>query len=113
LDGIRVVAQAGIEIANRVRDRKILVIVLADLLVFSNGILQLALLDELLRGAKNLLLVEPKTERHRIEPTPEIAKVRSLIAELRSQIAEVTGSSPLQSNLCNLQSHLLLRSWSL
>ena len=54
-----------VEIADRVVDGQVLGIVLEDLLVLSNGVLQLALLDKLFRGAENLLFVEAKTKRHR------------------------------------------------
>ena len=81
------VAQAGIKIADRVRDGEILVVVLADLFVLSNGVLQLALLDKLLRGAENLLLVEAETKRHRIEPNSR--DCRGTKSEVRSQNAEV------------------------
>jgi hypothetical protein len=40
--------------------------VLQDLFILSNGVLQLALLDKLFRGAENLLFVETKTKRHRV-----------------------------------------------
>src|SRR5258708_1253686 len=39
---------------------------LQDFVVLSNGVLQLALLDKLLRGAENFLFVEAKTKRHRV-----------------------------------------------
>ena len=65
LDGFGRVAQARVKIADGVVDGKILGIVLQDLVVLSNGVLQLALLDKLLRGAENLLFVKAKTKRHR------------------------------------------------
>jgi hypothetical protein len=55
LDSVRGVSQAGVEIANRVRNREVLVVVFADLFVLSNGVLQLALLDKFLRGAEDFL----------------------------------------------------------
>src|SRR5271169_325355 len=63
------VAEAGVEIADRVVDSKILGIALQDLFVLSDGVLQLALLDKLFRGAENFLFVKAKTKRHR-ERTP-------------------------------------------
>src|SRR5208282_774273 len=69
LDGFGGVAQTRVEIADGVVDGKILGIVLQDLVVLSNGVLQLALLDKLFRGTKNLLFVKAKTKRHR-ERTP-------------------------------------------
>src|SRR5271165_6566549 len=65
LNRFRGVAQTGVEIADRVVDGQILGIVLQDLLILSNGVLQLALLHKLFRGAENLLLVKTKTKRHR------------------------------------------------
>src|SRR5271169_912382 len=67
------VAEAGVEIADRVVDSKILGIALQDLFVLSNGVLQLALLDKLFRGAENFLFVEAKTKRHRMR-TPAFSR---------------------------------------
>ena len=66
LDRLFGIAQPRVQIANRIGNCKILFIVLADLLVFRDSVLQLALLNELFRGAENLLLVESKDKRHRI-----------------------------------------------
>jgi hypothetical protein len=66
LDGLGGVAHARVEIADRVVDGQILGIVLEDFVVLSNGVLQLALLDKLFRGAENLLFVEAKTKRHKV-----------------------------------------------
>ena len=57
-------AEAGIEVADGVGDGQILGIVLEDLFVLSNGVLDFALLDILLRIVKSLLLVESK-QRHK------------------------------------------------
>ena len=62
--GLVVIAHAGVEVSNGVTHREILGIILEDLVVLSDGILQLALLDILLRSAEDLLFVEPETERH-------------------------------------------------
>jgi len=62
--GLVVIAHAGVEVSNRVTHREILGIILEDLVVLSDGILQLALLDILLRSAEDLLFIEPETERH-------------------------------------------------
>ena len=52
LDGFGGIAEAGVEIANRVVDGEVLGIVLENLLVFRDGVLKLALLDKLLRSAR-------------------------------------------------------------
>src|SRR5258708_8422330 len=87
LDGLGEVAKTRVKVADGVVDGKILGIVLEDLLVLSNGVLQLALLDKLFRGAENLLFVEANTNRHKLPqlhpfppqppppyPTPEHAQ---------------------------------------
>ena len=51
-------AEAGIEIADGVGDRQVLGIMLEDFFVLGDGVLQLALLDILLRTGQNLLFVE-------------------------------------------------------
>src|SRR5258708_12547073 len=66
LDGLGEVAKTRVKVADGVVDGKILGIVLEDLLVLSNGVLQLALLDKLFRGAENLLFVKAKTKRHKV-----------------------------------------------
>ena len=53
-------AETRIEVANGIGDGQVLGIILEDLLVFGDGILQLALLNVLLSTGKNLLLVEAK-----------------------------------------------------
>ena len=65
-DGLFSVAETGVEIADGVIDGKILGVVLEDLVVLSNGVLQLALLHEFFRCAENPLFVKTKTKRHRI-----------------------------------------------
>ena len=65
-DSLLGIAETGVQISNGIVDGEILGIVLQDLLVFGDGVLQLALLDKLLRSAENFLFVEPETERHRI-----------------------------------------------
>ena len=65
-DGLFGIAQPRVQIANRIGNCKILFIVFADLLVFSDSILQLALLNEFFRGAENLLFVKTENKRHRI-----------------------------------------------
>ena len=62
-------AQAGVEIAHGIHHREVLGVRLEDLLVFVDGVLQLTLLDRLLRSAESLLLVKPETKRHK-KPTP-------------------------------------------
>ena len=62
--GFVVLAEADVEIAHGVGDRKVFRVVLEDLLVFGDRVLQLALLDILLRSAEELLFVEPETKRH-------------------------------------------------
>ena len=64
LAGFFVLADPGVEIANRIEDRQVFGVLFDDLFVFSNGILQLALLDKLLCRAKYLCLVEAKPKRH-------------------------------------------------
>jgi hypothetical protein len=64
LGGFVDLPEAGVEIADGVSDREILGISLENLLVLSDGVLHLALLNVLLRSAENLLFVEPETERH-------------------------------------------------
>ena len=63
---LALIAQTRVEIADGVVDGKILGVVLQDLVVLSNGVLQLALLDKLFRGAENLLFVKAKTKRHKV-----------------------------------------------
>ena len=65
-DSLLGITETGVKITNSIVDGEILGIVLQDLLVFGDGVLQLALLDKLLRSAENFLFVEPETERHRI-----------------------------------------------
>ena len=77
LDGLRGIPEAGVEIADGVVDGKILGIMLEDLVVLSNSVLQLALLDKLFRGAEQFLFVETKTKRHRVRTPaffPSIAR---------------------------------------
>ena len=65
-DGLVALAETGVEIANGVGDSEFLGVSLENFFVLGDGILQLALLDELLRSAENLLFVEAKTKRHKI-----------------------------------------------
>ena len=57
-------AETGVKVANGVGDGEFLGVSFQDLFVLSDGILQLALLDEFLRSAESLLFVEAETERH-------------------------------------------------
>src|SRR5208337_367688 len=66
LDGLGGVPESSVKVANGVVDGKVLAIVLQDLVILSDGVLQLALLDKLFRGAENFLFVKGKTKRHRI-----------------------------------------------
>src|ERR1035438_714373 len=66
LGGLVGLAEARVEVADRVGDGEVLGIGLDDFFVFSNGVLNFALLDILLRSAENLLFVEPETERHKV-----------------------------------------------
>ena len=63
-DGLVVVAEARVEIADGVRHRQIPGVILEDFFVLSDGVLQPALLDKFLRRAEDLLFVEAKTKRH-------------------------------------------------
>ncbi len=56
---------AGVKIANGIEHRQVLGVGLKDLFVLGNGVLQLALLDILLRSAENFLFVEAETKRHK------------------------------------------------
>ena len=49
LAGFLILSYPGVEVANSIEDSKIFRIFLDDLFVFGNGVLQLALLDKLLR----------------------------------------------------------------
>src|SRR5208337_245112 len=60
------VAEAGVEVADRVGNGEVLGVGLDDLFVFRDGVLNFALLDVLLRRAENLLFVEPETERRKV-----------------------------------------------
>ena len=51
-------SQAGVKVAHCIEDGEVFGIVLEDLFVFSDGVLQLALLDVFLRSTKNLRLIE-------------------------------------------------------
>src|SRR5262249_4152529 len=64
--GFIVLADARIEVADRVHHGQVFGIVLENFFVLRDGVLELALLNELLRSTENLLLVEPETKRHRI-----------------------------------------------
>ena len=66
LDRLVALAETGVEVANSIGDGEFLGVSLQDLFVLSNGILQFALLDELLRSAESFLFVEAETERHMI-----------------------------------------------
>src|SRR5579862_7384673 len=63
--GLVGLADARVEVADRIQDSQVLGIGLQDLFVFGDRVLQLALLDILLRSAENLLFVESETERHK------------------------------------------------
>ena len=56
----------AVEVANGVGDGQFLGVGFENLFVLSDGVGQLALLDELLRSTESLLFVEAKTERHKI-----------------------------------------------
>ncbi len=95
LDGFGDVAETRVEIADGVVDGKILGIVLQDLVVLSNGVLQLALLDKLFRGAEKLLFVKAKTKRHKVcglQPFPRRAFRRTLA--ISASAAERVRTSP-------------------
>ena len=66
LDSFVALAETGVEVSNGVGDGEFLGVSFENFFVLSNGILQLALLDELLRSAESFLFVEAKTERHKI-----------------------------------------------
>ncbi len=65
-DGLVGLTETGVEVANGVGDGEFLGVGFENLFVLSNGIRQLALLDELLRSTESLLFVEAKTKRHKI-----------------------------------------------
>src|SRR5215813_2855993 len=65
-DCVGVISDTGVEVADRVQDGKVLRVLLDALVVFGDCGLQLALLDELLRRAEDLRLVEAKPECHRL-----------------------------------------------
>src|SRR5205823_7529212 len=64
LEGPLILAKTGVKIAYSVRNGQILGVSLQNLLVLSDSILQLSLLDILLRRAESLLFVESETKRH-------------------------------------------------
>ena len=68
-DRAGVVANASVEIANRIQDGQVPRVGLQYLFVLRNGILELALLDVLFGRGKRLLLAKSKPENHRM-PTP-------------------------------------------
>src|SRR5258708_34619976 len=73
LDGLGEVAKTRVKVTAGVVDGKILGIVLEDLLVLSNGVSQLALLDELFTVAANLQFVKPKPKHPKVcelQPLP-------------------------------------------
>src|SRR6202023_4091177 len=88
--GLVVIAHAGVEVSHGVTHREILGIILEDLAVLSDGILQLALLDILLRSAEDLLFIEPETERHRYELQPLV---------LSRKLRTIPGKHP-RENIC-------------
>jgi len=63
-DGLVSLAETGVEVSNGIGDGEFLGVSFEDFFILPNGILQFALLDELLRSAESLLFVEAKTERH-------------------------------------------------
>ena len=64
--GLVALAETGVEVADGIGDGEFLGVGFENFFVLSNGVLQLALLDELLRSTESLLFVEAKTERHKI-----------------------------------------------
>ena len=65
-DGLVGLSETSVEVSDGVGDGEFLGVGFENFFVLSNGILQLALLDELLRSAESFLFVEAKTERHKI-----------------------------------------------
>src|SRR5262249_17442956 len=65
LGSLFVVADPGAEIADRVQDGQILGVLFDDLFILGDGILQLALVDILLRRCRYLCFVKAETGRHR------------------------------------------------
>jgi hypothetical protein len=65
LRGLIVVADARVEVPNRIQDREVLGVFFNDLFVFGNRVGQLALLDELLRLREYLYFIETKPECHK------------------------------------------------
>jgi hypothetical protein len=63
--GLVGLADARVKVADRIQDRQVLGVGLEDLFVFRDRVLQLALLDVLLRSAENLLFIESETKRHK------------------------------------------------
>ena len=58
-------AETSVEVPHGIGNREVLGVCLEDLFVFSDGVLQLALLDKLLRSTEYLLFVEAKPKRHK------------------------------------------------
>ncbi len=77
-------AETGVEVANGVGDGEFLGVSFEDLFVLSDGILQLALLDEFLRSAESFLFVEAKTERHMIADSSSRFISRQKTSSVRS-----------------------------
>ena len=65
-DGLVALAETGVEVTNGVGDGQFLGVSFEYFFVLGDGILQLALLDELLRSAESFLFVEAKTKRHKL-----------------------------------------------
>src|SRR6185312_3717496 len=82
--GLIVVADARVEVPNRIQDREVLGVFLNDLFVFRNRVGQLALLDELLRLREYLYFVETKPECHKksINPKGSLSKCRGKRAQV-------------------------------
>ena len=94
LDSFGGVAHARIKIANGIVDSKIFWVVLEDFVVLSNGVLQLALLDKLFRGAENLLFVEAKTKRHKMRTPAFSRSPPARASSIAERVATLVGRFP-------------------
>ena len=87
--GLVALAETGVEVSDGVGDSEFLGVSLEYFFVLADGILQLTLLDELLRSAESFLFVEAKSKCHKLAdsssgffPPPENISVRRVTGGL-------------------------------